>query len=239
MFNGGHRCQAVISANRSIPVYIDWDADPTTFDLIDVGRKRSAYQFITEADATGRASASRVMLWYERRFEHPLSGRVIAFDLHEIMTEADRRVLAFDAMVRSARMTYEYTSVPVSIALAAYAIAYDMGYQYEVETFVDGLVDPSGLEDGAPAKLLADRFRKETHRSRRRTMVDDWTILVRSLNLHLEGRTVARLQLGSFWPRVAESEADFNRRRNTLSAQRIGEQHRVLDIKTSKKEAIA
>jgi hypothetical protein len=28
MFNGGHRCTAVIAARKSIPVYIDWDADP-------------------------------------------------------------------------------------------------------------------------------------------------------------------------------------------------------------------
>ncbi len=222
MFNGGHRCAAVIAAHRSIPVMICWDADPTTFDLIDIGRKRSAYQFITESEASARASAARVTLWYEHRFDRPLGPRHINFDLHEIMAEVESRSAAFDAMVPSARATYQYTSLPVSVGLAAYALAFEMGYQEQVESFVEGVKDPSYLPPGDPARLLADRFRKQDNRQHHRNLVQDWTILVRALNLHLEGKTTGRLVMSEFWPRVAELDADFNRRRSALSS---AEQH--------------
>ena len=220
MFNGAHRCAAVIAAHRSIPVYIDWAADPELFDVIDTGRRRSAYQFITDNEASARASAARVTLWYEQRFDRPLQPRHLGFDLREIMAEVDRRGPAFDAMVQAARTTYEYTSIPMSVALGAYAIAYEFGYQEEVEAFVRGVADPLGLMVNDPARLLSERFRKEHHRGRRRQMVDDWSILVRALNLHLEGRLISKLYLSTYWPRVAESEADFTRRRNALAATR-------------------
>lgn len=212
LFNGGQRCAAVIAANRSIPVYIDWDADPSLFDVIDIGRFRSAFQFVSEKDATSRAAAARVTLWYERRFERPLGARHIAFDLHEILAEAERRSEAFDAVMGAARALYDYTTIAKSISLAAFALAEEMGYREEIEAFVAAIRDPSYLPAGDPAKLLAERFRKQDHRARRREMVDDWTILVRAFNLQLEGRAISKLVLTRVWPRVAESEADYKRR---------------------------
>jgi hypothetical protein len=220
MFNGAHRCSAVIAANRSIPVMICWDADASTFDLIDIGRKRSAYQFITEGEASLRASAARVTLWYRNRFDRPLQPRHIGFDVHEIMVEVEAESTAFDAMIKAAKTTYEYTGLVSSVVLGAYAIAFGMGYVAEVEAFVDGIVNPNGLPAGDPARALSDRFRKQDHRGRRRELVQDWSILVRALNLHLEGRKVNRLVLSEFWPRVAELEADFNRRRSAWTANR-------------------
>jgi hypothetical protein len=217
MFNGAHRCAAVISANRAIPVMICWDADASTFDLIDVGRKRSAYQFITDGEASLRASAARTTLWYRLRFDRPLQPRHIGFDVHEIMAEADAQGPAFDAMLRCAKTTYEYTGLTPSVVLGAYAIAFGMGYVSEVEAFVDGIVNPSDLPPGDPARLLSDRFRRQDHRGRRRELVQDWSVLVRALNLHLEGRTTTRLVMSEFWPRVAESEAEFSRRRSLAS----------------------
>ena len=220
MFNGGHRCAAVIAAHLSIPVIIVWGADPTTFDILDIGRKRSAYQFISETEASARASAARVTMWYERRFDRPLQPRQLGFDLHEILAEVERRSAAFDATLPGARTTYEYTSVPVSVALSAYAIAFDMGYQEQIEAFVNGIADPAYLPPGDPCRLLTERFRKESHRGRRRQLVEDWTILVRAFNLHLEGKLTGRLVLSEFWPRVAETEVEFNRRRQAYSDTR-------------------
>ena len=237
MFNGAHRCAAVIIAGQAIPVMICWEADPTTFDVIDIGRRRGAYQFVSESDAAMRASAARVTLWYEKRFDRLLQNRNINFDLHEILEEVESRAVAFDAMVPCARKTYDETGIPQSVSLGAYAIAFEMGYQNEVERFVDGIAEPWTLGVGEPARLLADRFRKQDHRARRRNPGDDWTILVRALNLHLEGRTADRLQISEFWPRVGELNADWNRRRNTASAARKA--HAQTHVRESKKAAEA
>jgi len=230
MFNGGHRCTAAIKAHRSIPVHIDWTADPALFDHIDTGRGRSAYQFITDKSATIRAAAARVTLWYAQRFSRALqAGPTTRFDLEEILNETERRSDAFDAMLPGARTTYQFTTLPEGICLGAYAIAVDLNLQEQVATFVSHIEDPADLPKGDPCRLLADRFRKQDNRSRRRNMVDDWTILVRAFNLHLEGKTTSRLVLSEFWPRVAETEADFNRRRNVISEQRnTVDEHRRL-----------
>jgi hypothetical protein len=73
MFNGAHRCAAVISAEQSIPVLIDWNADPELFDLIDIGRKRQAYQLITDADAT-ELLTKRVLEFLDRVGPMPAVG---------------------------------------------------------------------------------------------------------------------------------------------------------------------
>lgn len=231
MFNGGHRCAAVIGANRTIPIYILWDADADLFDVIDVGRFRSPYQFVAEKDATARASASRVTLWYERRFDRPLSSRHIGFDLHEILGEAERRSESFDAVMSASRDLYEYTSIHKSVSLAAFALADEMGYREEIESFVEGIRDPHDLPSTDAVRLLAERFRKQDHRGRRRELVSDWTLLVHAFNLHLEGRQIQKLQLGSVWPRVAETEGDYRRRQNALSKRRRPEQGGVRDAR--------
>lgn len=213
LFNGAHRCQAVVSTRRSIPVYIDWDADPSTFDLIDIGRKRNAFQFVSSTFATARAAAARLTLWYEHRFDRPPGGVNLVFDLHEVLKEAERRESNFEAMIPYASRTWEYTGLSTSVALAVYALANDFGYESEISDFVEGLMNPADREADDPARLLSDRFRHQAHRARRRRVQDDWTILVRALNLHLQGVRQSKLVMGEIWPRVAESETDYNRRK--------------------------
>jgi hypothetical protein len=159
-----------------------------------------------------------VTLWYDRRFLRALqAGPTTRFDLEEVLAETGRRSEAFDAMLPGARMTYQYTTLPESICLGAYAIAFGLGLQEQVEAFVSHILEPADLPEGDPARLLVNRFRRMDNQRRRRHMVDDWTILVRALNLHIQELTAKKLQLGDCWPRVAEPESDFNRRRMALS----------------------
>ena len=90
-------------------------------------------------------------------------------------------------------------------------LARGQGRQEEVAEFAAALSD-STLPPALPARLLDERFQRTTWRSRRRTATEDWTILVRALNLHLEKRTTAQLQMTTVWPRVGELEAAYNRR---------------------------
>lgn len=220
LFNGGHRCEAVIAANRAIPVYILHGVDESLFDVIDVGRFRSPYQFIPKSDATVRASATRLTLWYERRFENPPAAPHLTFDLNEILAEEERRSDAFDAVTILGRRLYEYTSIAKSVAAAVFAIAYDMGYMAEIEEFVQDVCEPQDLDAGDPARLLAERFRRQLHRSSRRQNVVDWTLLTYSLNLRFEGQTMSKLILSDVWPRVGEPLKDYRRRANVVHAQR-------------------
>lgn len=226
LFNGTQRCMAVVSSRRDVPVYIMWDADPSLFDLIDTGRARSAFQFVGEPDAALRASAARILLWYQRSFEQPLSVATMRWTLHEVLRESDARRDAFDAMRRLARKSYDYTSLSSGVALAAYALAYEQGFEEEVGEFVEGLVDPQYLAADDPRRVLAERFRRQEHRTRNRQPIEDWTLLVRALNLFLEGRTVTRLAMSPIWPHVGEAEAAFRRREQNAIAARAVETER-------------
>jgi hypothetical protein len=218
MFNGGHRCRAVVVTGITIPVLIDWGADPDLFDKIDVVRKRQADQFITEADGYARASAARLCLWYRFRFEKQPMGVNVTFDVDEILAEVEAREPQFDMFLPLARDTYQLTGLSRSVALAAYSIAGEMGYVDEVHEFVSGVADFSGLGDDDPRRALAERFRKQVHRQRRRQTSADWTVLVRTLNQYIEGVPVNRVFMTDIWPRVGEGESAFRRRRNSEKA---------------------
>ena len=91
-----------------------------------------------------------------------------------------------------------------------------------MDRFVEGIRAPHDRPANDPARLLAERFRKYDHRSRRRPLIQDWTMLVRALNLSLEGRTISKLVLSApvVWPRIAETEADYRSRQNAEQSAR-------------------
>lgn len=212
MFNGAHRCAAVVEAGVTIRIWIGRNADPELFDVIDVGRRRSAYQFINNSSAKARASAARVTLWYAKRFDRPLGGVALAFDLHEVLGEVNRLDEVFEVTVPPAWAVWDKTELPMSVILAAYAIAREDGHGEAVESFTDSISHPEEWPVHAPGRLLADRFRSQRYRGRRRSTVDDWTIFVRALNYHIEGIEPTKLVLTDVWPRVGEPDVEFKRR---------------------------
>lgn len=218
MFNGAHRCAAVVESGVTIEVWIVYDADPTMFDVIDVGRKRSAFQFITEPDATARASSARIMLWYRRRFDVPLNARGISyFDMAELLAEADRAGESLSQAMPLARLIYEFTNIPASLCAAVMVLAAEDGHSWDdLIDFRDGIVSMANLAEDDPRRALAERMRQKRHRDRRRQPMEDWTILVRALNRFLLHEPASALVLTQVWPRIGESEAAFKKRRNAV-----------------------
>jgi hypothetical protein len=219
MFNGSHRCAAVVESGVSIEVEIRYGADASLFDVIDVGRKRSAYQFIPEANAGNRAAAARVMLWYRRRFDHALSGvaGVGYFDMSEILAESDRAADGLAEAMPIARIIYEFTNIPISLAAAVFALAAEEGILWEqITDFRDGIVGMANLPEDDARRALAERMRQKRHRDRRRKQSEDWTVLVRALNAFLHGDALTRLDVTQVLPRIGETEATFKRRRDAI-----------------------
>lgn len=221
LFNGAHRAAAVLTSGVTIRVLIEYGADPALYDVIDVGRKRSAYQFVAEPEATTRASAARVMLWYRHRFDGPLVPRTVGyFDLAEIIAETERASETMAAAMPFARAIYEWTGISQSVGLAVFVLASDGGFDWDqLAAFRDGVVDPSGLAADDPRRVFADKTRRQRWRDRRRPLMDDWTILVRALNAHLNGERLDRIDLSRFWPSIGETSGEYNRRRKSLGSQ--------------------
>lgn len=224
LFNGGHRCAAVIDSRTAIDVEIIYGADPTLFDVIDVGRRRSAYQFIPEANAGNRAAAARLMLWYRRRFDWPPQGApgVGFFDMAEILAEADRAGDVLGEVLPIARMIYEFTNIPTSVAAAAFALALEDGVsQEQISDFRDGVVGMANLPEDDARRALAERMRQKRHRDRRRKTSEDWNVLVRSFNAFIHHEPLTTLVLTEVLPRIGETEAAFKRRRSGVNAARM------------------
>jgi len=219
MFNGGHRCSAVIETGIAIPVVVDWGADPNLFDVIDIGLARKTHQFIKQDDAYVRSSAARLCLWYDQRFSRQPVGTNVWFDLSELLDEAGQRETAFDTYIPLARKMYDLTGISKSVALAAFTLAADLGFDREVYEYVAGVEDFSGLQPDDPRRAIAERFRRQEHRNRRRQTVGDWTMLVRSLNQHIEGVSIKTLYMTNLWPFVGEQEEAFRRRRSAVQEQ--------------------
>jgi hypothetical protein len=221
MFNGSHRCAAVIASGVTIDVEIRYGADASLFDVIDVGRRRSAFQFITQSNANSRAAAARLMLWYRRRFDHPMSGTAGRnfFDMAEVLEEADRAADDLGEALPLARTVTDYTSIPDSLVAAVFVLAAEDGIAWEAITdFRDGIVGMADLPADDPRRALAERMRRTVHRDRRRSATDDWTLLVRAFNASVNGERLARMEVTQVLPRIGESEANFKKRRNLLSA---------------------
>lgn len=230
MFNGGHRCEAVITSKVDVPVYIQWDADPDLFDVIDIGRRRSPYQFIDDKDPANRAAGARITLWYERRFDRPPIASNLSFDLHEVMVETDRRRAAFDDVTPAVYQLYDYTGLSKAVTLGAFALFHAAGHGEAVHDFASDVADPYDLNEDDPARQVADRFRKKAHSAKRRQTLEDWNILVYALNLRLHGDTVSKLFLRQVWPKVGEPVEVYNRRANAM-------QKAIIDAATRRKKA--
>ena len=215
LFNGAHRCAAVIASGVTISVLVAYGADPAMYDVIDSGRRRQAGQFILEPNAHARASSARVQLWYRRRFEHSaLTIRATVFPMDVVLAEADRTRDELTAAVGQARRIYDLTSLAVSTTAAAFVIAAEDEFASwdQIDTFVEGVIDPHDLARDDPRWLLAERMRLQAIRNHRRPPQEDWTTVVRSLNRFVLGERVDQLRLTMLAPRVGETEREYAQR---------------------------
>jgi hypothetical protein len=216
MFNGAHRCQAVVDSGITIEVMIDWASNADLFDFIDTGLGRSAGQFIQSSNAYVRASAARIMLWADSPLtrDRPLGGLNAYWQMSEITEKANECAEIFDRMLPYTTAVYSRTGMSQSAVLAAISIATEMGLETEAAEFCDSVANPVLLMPQDPAWVLFDRMSKAHNRDRRRQAIDDWTIFVRCLNAHLNDEKLPKggVRMTMLWPHVGETEKEFNRR---------------------------
>jgi len=223
MFNGAHRCQAVIDSGVTIEVMIDYQSDASLFDFIDIGLGRSAGQFINAPAAFVRASAARIILWHEHEatFAKTLGGLNAYWQMSEVTDKANEMADTFDRLMPYAAAVYSRTSLSQSVVLAATSLASVYGWEDEAVQFCDSIANPVVLMPNDPAWILFDRMSRTTHREKRRQAIDDWTIFVRCFNASVTGNHLPTggVRLTGLWPRLGEPERDFTRRLNSAASQ--------------------
>jgi hypothetical protein len=216
MFNGGHRCLAVVDSGVTIEVMIDYQSDASLFDFIDTGLGRNAGQFIKSPAAFVRSSAARIILWHEHEatFAKPLGGLNSYWQMSEVIDKANEMTDTFDRLMPYASSVYSRTSLSQSVVLAAASLASIYGKEDEAVQFCDSISNPVLLMPNDPAWVLFDRMSRTSHREKRRQAIDDWTIFVRCFNASIHGERLPAggVRLTGLWPRLGETEREFNRR---------------------------
>jgi hypothetical protein len=222
MFNGGHRCTAVVQTGIPMDILIEEKADPDIFGKIDAGLSRRAYQFVHKTQASTRVAGCRIMYWYDHAFERPMDNRV-KVDLEELLTLAQAYDGILDRLVPLAGKIHKVTTIPPSISLGALLIAVREGYGTEAIDFAERVSNPVTLDALDPAwRLVEKMMTAKIARGHRRRNIEDWTVFVRALNASILDTPLPKKFYSSriAWPLVGESEADFNRRTNAMSMRR-------------------
>jgi hypothetical protein len=209
MWNGSHRCAAVVQSGTSMPVYIVYGADPSLFDVTDTGNPRTASQFLARDGAAARAQAARIMLWSRDQTVSFVPSRMV-YDLSEVMAEGEARDAIFREMIPAAQITNKWTGIPMGLALAAYGLARVKEQGDAVASFVAAIADPNLGGTGA---WLQNKYRLRNAAKKRHVPAEDWSLLVRSLNNHIEGLAPAHIEwVRAVLPEVGETAAKFRRR---------------------------
>jgi hypothetical protein len=218
LIDGAHRLTAVILSGLPIVMPHAYDVPGDVFDVIDTGRRRDAYQFITGAQATGQAAAARWVLWYERRFHKaPIGGVAFGFPMHEVIAFAEAHGEALAGAVRAADIVYRGSGITRSTNAAVMLIVARMDIGADLEGWVDGLATGALLLDGDPRLALRARYSVLRRRPGQRiTSQQDWSLIVLAMNAYLRGERLAKgyliLPPKDRWPKVGQGRVQMGQR---------------------------
>ena len=218
LINGLQRCWAVFTSEVPIGVEIDEEADPALFPVIDIGATRRPSQFVQKKHASLRSATARVIYWYDNLFSKPLAmrGSSIPASMEEVIDTMIQYEDLFDALIVPAGHAYERTGIFGSVILASLTIAHREGYGPIADDFISRVANPVGLDPSDPAWMLVEKMSRRHERNAKRTAGEAWTLFVRCLNADITGVPLpTKLYINRIaWPRIGESESDFNRRIN-------------------------
>lgn len=193
MFDGKHRCLAVVAAGAPITTAIAWDADE---DNVDMGRPRTygdALAINGVSNARNLAAAIMVITAWLRGYRPGSSGNFKATFAEKDKTLADHPEIL--ASVRRVNSLKADIPVPPSVLALCHwlfsAISAD-----EADEFLENVAMGAGLEYGNAALTLRNRLIRD--RLARRGALSDRdaaALMIMAWNAYREHRSISKLQL--------------------------------------------
>lgn len=156
LIDGQHRLLACVAADLPFKTYIAYSVEKSTFDTIDIGRKRTNGDMLSMdgvANATATAAAIRWVNAYKTNKGSPNNITLSSRDIREKYAEDPQ---AFDYATTRGRTAVSGLAPP---AIGA-AMFYLMGKKSisQTEHFFEALHTGAGLSGGSPILALRNRL---------------------------------------------------------------------------------
>jgi hypothetical protein len=193
MFDGQHRCHAVVSAGIPVDVWIVYGASE---EFVDVGRPRTYADILGmtgHASARTLASVTRAVNAWER-------GRRPGFarGTRPTVAELDATLIAhpdiYDVSARTVANVSRIDCPPSGIGLCWWLFM--QLDETGADEFMSRVADGIGLDAGHPALVLRERLRKEHLASRHSIDVREGAaLIITAWNGWRAGRSLTKLQM--------------------------------------------
>lgn len=152
VIDGQHRLAAVVEAGIPVTMMVFSDVDPSTFDVLDTGRRRNAADVLAiegEKSTIQLAAMLRAVWLYDNRRDSSWSGGSATVTNHQILqTLADNP--AIRDVIAPAEQISAATGMIKSAAGAACYLINRVNQPASLEPWYEGLIDGAGLNKTDP-----------------------------------------------------------------------------------------
>lgn len=201
MFDGQHRCLAIVQSGVTLRLVVVRNADPKAQATVDSGIPRSYadhLKLLGERDPSSLAAITRrVVMWQAGSADRRSSLRPSTDELDSVLARHPGLRLSTDAARRVAR----HANITPSVAGLAHHLFTALD-PYATEEFFQKLTTMEGIVTGDPAGALLRTLGGGPHRLPESHQL---AYTIKAWNLTRQGRTVGHLQA----PAGGWSEANF------------------------------
>jgi hypothetical protein len=190
LLDGQHRLAAIVESGHSVFMNVTYNVPRASFDVLDIGYKRTAAHVITGANATVQAAACRYLTDPPRLV---YVGRLLNRQAVEIAASHPR----LEEAAALGQHCYKATRIAAGMHAAMLVLAWDQGASDElVADWINGLVLGESLTADDPRLLLRNRWMTQSkYLNSGASRSQSSFLLARAWNAYATGTRMAKLQL--------------------------------------------
>jgi hypothetical protein len=203
VLDGQHRLAAVVLAKLPMEFVVAYGCDPSSFKIVDVGKRRTASQFIEGLHSTAIAQAARILAWErdEQELVRQGSGRLNdAYVVRtHVMSLAETLELVdqwpeLEEFAIPADVVYRATRIDKATHLAILCQAARADHADRIGSWLEGLTSGSELTLGDPRLALRNRWAEaQTKPPYAGDQVGRYHAVVRCWNAYARGDQLQRI----------------------------------------------
>lgn len=197
LIQGQHRMAAVVRAGVTLPFLVVRGAPADSFAVVDIGRRRTASQFLNGKYQTHIMSGARALWLIERNqsMTSDLGWKNLAIDQQIAYAETWPELYEYaPAVNRIARIT----TIPGRMLMPVLAQTERTSYRHRIPGFIEFLETGVGAEVGDPRLALRERFMTGSDRRLIRVMGETdrgYSRVVKAWNAYATAKQMIKLTI--------------------------------------------
>jgi hypothetical protein len=212
LVDGQHRLAAIVEADRPVEVTVFSEVAEGTFDVLDIGKRRSAADVLAiegEKNSTMLAAMVRTVWLYHNRADLNWSGGAAAVSNHQIVQTLQDNPKLRD-FVGLGEQIATATGMIKSAAGAGSYLVERANRRADLTPWYEGIIDGAGLRKGDPRlqfrRVMFNMARRQTGQPlRRRDTREHLALYLKAFNAWQSGEPLPQLRFTSreAMPRIA------------------------------------